>query len=59
MRWQLGLANGEPAILRYREGRLVGITVAASEGGRITALYSVANPDKLAVTNASPGASLS
>ncbi|WP_028918879.1 RNA polymerase sigma-70 factor [Pseudoxanthomonas suwonensis] len=57
VRWQLGLANGEPAILRYREGRLVGLTVAASEGGRITALYTVANPDKLAVTNASAGAS--
>ncbi|WP_447730191.1 RNA polymerase sigma-70 factor [Pseudoxanthomonas suwonensis] len=58
VRWQLGMANGQPAILRYREGRLVGITVAASEDGRITTLYTVANPDKLAVTNASPGASL-
>lgn len=57
VRWQLGLANGEPAILRYRGGELVGITVATSEDGRITALYTVANPDKLAVTNASPGAS--
>ncbi|RRN57258.1 RNA polymerase sigma-70 factor [Pseudoxanthomonas sp. SGNA-20] len=57
VRWQLGLANGEPAILRYRDGRLVGVTVAASADGRITALYTVANPDKLAVTDASPGTS--
>ena len=57
VRWQLGLANGEPAILRYREGRLVGLTVAASASGRITALYTVANPDKLAVTNTSADAS--
>lgn len=57
VRWQLGLANGEPAILRYRGGELVGITVAASDDGRITALYTLANPDKLAVTNAAPGAS--
>ena len=57
VRWQLGLANGEPAVLRYRSGQLVGITVAASAGGRITALYTVANPEKLAVTGASAGTS--
>lgn len=57
VRWQLGLVNGVPAVLRYRDARLVGVTVAASHDGRITALYTVANPDKLAVTNASAGAS--
>ena len=57
VRWQLGRANGEPAILRYRDGQLVGVTVATIEGGRITALYTVANPDKLAVTGAAPGTS--
>src|SRR5690606_25008553 len=36
VRWQLGRVNGVPAVLRYRDARLVGVTVAASHDGRIT-----------------------
>lgn len=46
--WELGRANGQPAILRRHGGRLTGLTVAASDEGLITALYTITNPDKLA-----------
>jgi len=57
--WRMGMANGEPAILRYRDGLLVAVIVAMSDGERITELFTVANPDKLgtAVTAKDGGAS--
>nr|MBO2468508.1 RNA polymerase subunit sigma-24 [Xanthomonadaceae bacterium] len=55
--WELGRANGQPAILRRHGGRLTGLTVAASASGRITALYTITNPDKLSVTAAAACAS--
>ena len=45
--WRMGKVNGEPAILRYRNGRLVAVMVAVSDGEQISELYSVINPDKL------------
>jgi RNA polymerase sigma-70 factor, ECF subfamily len=57
--WRLGAVNGEPAILRYRDGKLTAVFVAISDGERITELFNVANPDKLgaAVTRSSSGSS--
>lgn len=57
--WRMGRVNGEPAILRYRNGRLVAVMVAVSDGDRIIELYSVINPDKLGanVTAGDAGAS--
>jgi RNA polymerase sigma-70 factor (ECF subfamily) len=48
----VGLVNGEPGVLRFQSGRLAGLTVAASADGRITALYTITNPDKLEVVTA-------
>ena len=45
--WRMGRVNGEPAVLRYRDGRLVSAMVAISDGDRITELLTVMNPDKL------------
>lgn len=42
-----GRVNGEPAILRYHDGRLHSITTVAIDGDRITQVLSVLNPDKL------------
>ena len=57
--WRMGTANGEPAILRYRDGVLVAVIVAMSDGERISEIFTVANPDKLgtAVTAKDGGAS--
>lgn len=45
--WRMGTVNGEPAILRYRDGRLTAVMVAISDGERISELFTLANPDKL------------
>lgn len=45
--WRMGAVNGEPAILRYRDGRLTAVMVAISDGERISELFTLANPDKL------------
>lgn len=45
--WRMGHVNGEPAVLRYRDGRLVSAMVAISDGERIAELLTVMNPDKL------------
>ncbi|HEV8695913.1 MAG TPA: RNA polymerase sigma-70 factor [Lysobacter sp.] len=45
--WQLGSVNGEPALLRRHEGRLVSITTITIDNDRITQVLSVLNPDKL------------
>lgn len=41
--------NGSPAILIWTGGDLFAVFVPVIEGGKISALYGVANPDKLAV----------
>ncbi|MEL1264169.1 RNA polymerase sigma-70 factor [Pseudoxanthomonas putridarboris] len=45
--WRMGMVNGEPAILRYRTGKLAAVMVATTDGERIVELLNVANPDKL------------
>jgi RNA polymerase sigma-70 factor (TIGR02957 family) len=39
--------NGEPAVLGWAGETLLGLTVLEISGGRITALRTIANPDKL------------
>lgn len=56
---QLGWVNGEPAILRFSNGRLQSLTLAVSDGERITELLTLMNPDKLSVTVTPPPASAS
>jgi RNA polymerase sigma-70 factor, ECF subfamily len=46
---RIGTVNGEPAILRYLDGRLHSATLAVSDGRRIVELLTLMNPDKLAV----------
>lgn len=52
---QLGWVNGEPAILRFAHGRLHSLTLAVSDGERISEVLTLMNPDKLhAVVTAPP-----
>ncbi|WP_434212001.1 RNA polymerase sigma-70 factor [[Pseudomonas] boreopolis] len=44
---RMGTVNGEPAILRFRDGRLHSTTLAVIDGDRIVELLNVMNPDKL------------
>lgn len=44
---RIGTANGEPALLRWREGRLHSITTVSIDGDRISEVLTVMNPDKL------------
>jgi RNA polymerase sigma-70 factor (ECF subfamily) len=39
--------NGEPGILEYADGRPFAVTALTIEGGEITAIYRVMNPEKL------------
>ena len=39
--------NGEPGIRMELDGQLVGVVSVAVEHGRVTRVYSIANPDKL------------
>jgi RNA polymerase sigma-70 factor (ECF subfamily) len=39
--------NGQPAVRMELDGRLVGVASITVEGGRVTRVYSIANPDKL------------
>jgi len=57
---RLGQVNGEPAILRFDGDRLHSVTTIVIDGERISALYSVLNPEKLGavVTPRDAGASL-
>ena len=55
--WRIGRVNGEPAILRYRGDVLAAVMVVVADGERIAGIYTVANPDKLAVTPPHAGAS--
>lgn len=54
--------NGEPALASFYNGRLHSVATIDTDGERIHALYTIANPDKLRsfrnlVTDAGPGAS--
>jgi len=40
--------NGAPGLLRYFDGRLESVQACSTDGARITGLYVVRNPDKLA-----------
>ncbi|NYT22724.1 RNA polymerase sigma-70 factor [Alcaligenaceae bacterium] len=40
--------NGAPGLLRYFDGRLESVQACGTDGARITGLYVVRNPDKLA-----------
>lgn len=45
---RIGHVNGEPALLRFHEGKLHSIsTIGIDENGRIAQVLSVLNPDKL------------
>jgi RNA polymerase sigma-70 factor (ECF subfamily) len=46
--YRLARINGEPGLLRYIDGRLESAQAFVIDEGRITAIYSVRNPDKLA-----------
>lgn len=46
--YRLVQINGEPGLLRYLDGQLESAQSFVIEGGRITAIYAVRNPDKLA-----------
>lgn len=47
MQASIGSVNGEPAILRWYQGRLHSISTIIIDGDRITQVLSVLNPDKL------------
>ena len=46
--YRLARINGEPGLLRYIDGLLESAQAFVIDDGRITAIYSVRNPDKLA-----------
>lgn len=46
--YRLTWINGEPGLLRYIGGRLESAQAFVTDGARITAIYVVRNPDKLA-----------
>lgn len=48
LEWREGIVNGEPAILRFRDGVLHSTLSIVTDGERVLALYGVLNPDKLA-----------
>jgi len=47
LEWRFGHVNGEPALLRMRDGQLRSVTTITVEGDRITGIFTVLNPDKL------------
>lgn len=44
---RLAIVNGYPGLLTFRDGELVGVATIDVKDGRISAIYSVNNPDKL------------
>jgi RNA polymerase sigma-70 factor, ECF subfamily len=48
IQYRLATINGEPGLLRYVDGRLESAQSFETDGQRITAIYTVRNPDKLA-----------
>ena len=49
-----GMLNGEPALLTFSDGTLHTVTFIATDGARVTSVYSVRNPDKLRHALTSP-----
>ncbi|KQY51287.1 RNA polymerase sigma-70 factor [Lysobacter sp. Root494] len=47
LEWRFGHVNGEPALLRMRDGRLHSVTTVTIEDDRISGIFTVLNPDKL------------
>jgi RNA polymerase sigma-70 factor (ECF subfamily) len=45
--WQPAMVNGSPGILTFREGQLASVASIHLEKDRISAIYSVSNPEKL------------
>jgi RNA polymerase sigma-70 factor, ECF subfamily len=48
MRFEVVSANGAPAVVVYSGDRLEAVFTLEISGGKITHLYAIANPDKLA-----------
>lgn len=46
--YRIVLVNGEPGLLRFIDGQLESAQAVVTDGLRITAIYTVRNPDKLA-----------
>lgn len=44
---QFGVANGQPALITYLDGRAYNVAILDIENGRIRRIYVVVNPDKL------------
>jgi RNA polymerase sigma-70 factor, ECF subfamily len=47
--FQPGIVNSGPGMLTFRDGQLASVASLAIAGGRVTAIYSVTNPDKIQV----------
>ena len=48
LQYRVATVNGEPGLLRYVDGQLESVQAIVTDGERITAIYVVRNPDKLA-----------
>lgn len=48
LNYRMATINGEPGLLRYFNGQIESAQAFATDGSRITAIYIVRNPDKLA-----------
>jgi RNA polymerase sigma-70 factor (ECF subfamily) len=48
MRFEIVTANSAPAVVVYSGDRVEGMFTVEINGGKITHLYAIANPDKLA-----------
>ena len=45
---RIAQVNGEPGVVSYREGRPFAVITLDTDGDRITRVYVVTNPEKLA-----------
>lgn len=52
---RVGWVDGEPAILRFVDGRLHSLTMLVSDGERISDILTLMNPDKLAAVAVQSG----
>jgi RNA polymerase sigma-70 factor, ECF subfamily len=48
LEYRIAMVNGEPGLLRYTDGKLESVQAVVTDGERITTIYVVRNPDKLA-----------
>lgn len=48
LQWRMARINGEPGLMRYVDGTLNAVLSFTTDGQRITGIYTVMNPDKLA-----------